>query len=103
VQEEDNLGWNDHNLEIGYLTLMATMEQSVVIPSWTLTTTIVDFPMMSFQPPSPTSASSLPPGHPDSSSLALDFGHWSRDEIAALLDGMGFDDKEEPLPSTLTS
>jgi hypothetical protein len=30
VQDEDNLGWNDHNSEIGYLTLMATMEQSVV-------------------------------------------------------------------------
>jgi hypothetical protein len=77
-------------------------QSSNIIPSWTLTTTIVDFPMMSFQPPSPTSAPSLPPGHLDSSSLALDFGCWSRDEIAALLDGMGFDDKEEPLPSTLT-
>jgi hypothetical protein len=57
---------------------------------------------MSFQPPSPTSTSPPLPGHLDSSSLVLDFGHQSRDEIAALLDGMGFDDKEEPLPSTLT-
>jgi hypothetical protein len=30
VQEEDNLGWNDCDLEIGYLTLTATTEQSVV-------------------------------------------------------------------------
>jgi hypothetical protein len=30
VQEEDNLGWNDHNSEIGYLTLMATTEQSML-------------------------------------------------------------------------
>jgi hypothetical protein len=30
VQEEDNLGWNDHNSEIGYPTLMATTEQSAI-------------------------------------------------------------------------
>jgi hypothetical protein len=30
VQDEDNLGWNDHDLEIGYLTLTATTEQSNV-------------------------------------------------------------------------
>jgi hypothetical protein len=30
VQKEDNLGGNDHNLEIGYLTLIVTMEQSMV-------------------------------------------------------------------------
>jgi hypothetical protein len=31
AQKEDNLGWNDHNSEIGYLTLTATMEQSAVL------------------------------------------------------------------------
>jgi non-ribosomal peptide synthetase component E (peptide arylation enzyme) len=30
VQEEDNLGWNDHNSEIGYPTLTAMMEQSAI-------------------------------------------------------------------------
>jgi hypothetical protein len=30
VQNEDQLGWNDNDLEIGYPTLMATMEQSMV-------------------------------------------------------------------------
>jgi hypothetical protein len=30
VQEEDNLGWNDHNSEIGYPTPTATTEQSVI-------------------------------------------------------------------------
>jgi hypothetical protein len=30
VQEEDNLGWNDHDSEIGYPTLMVATEQSVV-------------------------------------------------------------------------
>jgi hypothetical protein len=33
----------------------------------------------------------------------LDFGHQSRVDVQALLAGMGFDDKEEPLPSSLTS
>jgi hypothetical protein len=31
AQNEDNLGWNNDDLEIGYLTLMATMEQSSVL------------------------------------------------------------------------
>jgi hypothetical protein len=30
VQDGDNLGWNDNDSEIGYLTLMVTMEQSAV-------------------------------------------------------------------------
>jgi hypothetical protein len=30
VQNEDQLGWNDHNLEIGYPTLMVNTEQSMV-------------------------------------------------------------------------
>jgi antitoxin component HigA of HigAB toxin-antitoxin module len=30
VQDKDNLGWNDHDSEIGYLTLMVTTEQSAV-------------------------------------------------------------------------
>jgi hypothetical protein len=30
VQEEGNTGWNDHESEAGYLTLMATTEQSAV-------------------------------------------------------------------------
>jgi hypothetical protein len=31
VQNEDQLGWNDHDSEIGYPTLMATTEQSTVL------------------------------------------------------------------------
>jgi hypothetical protein len=31
MQEEDPLGWNDNDSEIGYLTLTATMEQSTLI------------------------------------------------------------------------
>jgi hypothetical protein len=31
VQNEDQLGWNDNDLEIGYPTSMATMEQSAVL------------------------------------------------------------------------
>jgi hypothetical protein len=31
VQNEDQLGWNDNDSEIGYPTLMATMEQSMVL------------------------------------------------------------------------
>jgi hypothetical protein len=30
AQNEDQLGWNDHNSEIGYLTLTVNMEQSTV-------------------------------------------------------------------------
>jgi hypothetical protein len=30
AQEKDNLGWNDNDSEIGYLTLMATTEQSTI-------------------------------------------------------------------------
>jgi hypothetical protein len=30
AQEEDNLGWNDNDSEIGYPTLMATTEQSTI-------------------------------------------------------------------------
>jgi hypothetical protein len=30
AQEEDNLGWNNHDSEIGYPTLMATTEQSTI-------------------------------------------------------------------------
>jgi hypothetical protein len=71
------------------------------ITSCFLTTTIVVFPTMSFQPPSPTSSSPPLPGHLDSTSSVLDFDHQSREEIQALLEGMGFDNKEEPLPLTL--
>jgi hypothetical protein len=31
VQNEDQLGWNDNDLEIGYPTLTATMEQSMIL------------------------------------------------------------------------
>jgi hypothetical protein len=31
VQNEDQLGWNNNDLEIGYPTLTATMEQSTVL------------------------------------------------------------------------
>jgi hypothetical protein len=31
VQNEDHLGWNDNDSEIGYPTLMATSEQSSVL------------------------------------------------------------------------
>jgi hypothetical protein len=30
AQEEDNLGWNDNDSEIGYPTLMVMMEQSTI-------------------------------------------------------------------------
>jgi hypothetical protein len=30
MQNEDQLGWNDHDSEIGYLTLTANIEQSTV-------------------------------------------------------------------------
>jgi hypothetical protein len=34
IQEEDNLGWNGHDSETGYLTLTATMEQSAILQVW---------------------------------------------------------------------
>jgi hypothetical protein len=31
MQNEDQLGWTDNNLEIGYLTMTMTTEQSVIL------------------------------------------------------------------------
>jgi hypothetical protein len=74
----------------------------VSIPSWTLTTTIIDFPMMSSPPPPPLPP--LPPPHLASlkpPSWMQTFANWLGRELKALLAEMGLDE-EEPLPLSLT-
>jgi hypothetical protein len=82
--------------------LMESVKAHDHIPSWTLTTTITIFPMMS-SPPPPSSTSSSPSlsGLFDASISDADFGHLARERAWALLAARGFD-QEEPLPSSLT-
>jgi hypothetical protein len=59
--------------------------------------------MMSYPPPSPfTSSSPSPLGSFDASPSDADFNCLARERAWALMMEMGFDDEEEPLPSSLT-